>query len=110
MMVIIVNGSSPTSQGQQRRKNNTFNKHNDRLSTIFHEDIHLISNLDHKLDIMKMLRLFSGLPNTGGQIFTLHCIFSHFIFFSTKKVAASSSAYEGRLCSEQKQPPIEVLS
>lgn len=85
-MMVIVNGSSPTSQGQQRRKNNTFIKHNDRLPTIFHEDIHLISNLDHKLDIMKMLRLFSGLPNTGSQIFTLHCIFSHFIFFLTRKL------------------------
>lgn len=63
-----------------------------------------------KLDIMKMLRLFSGLPNTGSQIFTLHCIFSHFIFFSNKKVAASSSTYKGRLCSEQKQPPCSQLT
>ena len=85
-MMIIVNGSSSTSQGQQRRKKNIFIKHYNRLSTIFHEDIHLISNLDHKLDIMKMLWLFSGLPNTGGQIFTLHCIFSHFIFFLPRKL------------------------
>lgn len=109
-MMVIVNGSSPTSQGQQRRKKNIFMKHNNRLSTIFHEDIHLISNLDHKLDIMKMLRLFSGLPNTGSQIFTLHCIFSHFIFFSNKKVAASRSTYKERLCSEQKQPLCSQLT
>ena len=109
-MMVIVNGSSPTSQGQQRRKKNIFMKHNNRLSTIFHEDIHLISNLDHKLDIMKMLRLFSGLPNTGSQIFPLHCIFSNFIIFSNKKVAASSSTYKERICSEQKQPPCSQLT